>query len=232
VLKQLHHCVPDGDFIVSWRQTQNEETSLWTRRYAVDAGTGNSAPSADAGTDQVVDEGAGVMLDGSASSDSDGTIATYAWIQTAGPAVSLSDADTATPSFTAPLVSSDTTLTFELTVTDDQGATDADTVSVTVRDVSSGGDTTAPVTVATITSTSSGNQQTFDITLTPDEPATTWFRITGTFTLTAGGADTSDWQEYAGPIQGEKLKKDKATLEYYSIDPAGNQEATKAEELK
>jgi hypothetical protein len=31
----------------------------------------------------------------------------------------------------------------------------------------------------------------FDITLTADEPATTWFRLTGQGTVTAGGTDTT-----------------------------------------
>lgn len=94
----------------------------------------NAPPTADAGADQTVDEETQVGLDGSASSDADGTIAAFAWTQTAGPAVTLDGADTTTPSFAAPGVDADTTLTFELTVTDDEGATDTDSVDVTVTD--------------------------------------------------------------------------------------------------
>ena len=45
----------------------------------------NQPPSADAGADQTVDAGDTVMLDGSGSSDPDGTVAGYQWMQSAGP---------------------------------------------------------------------------------------------------------------------------------------------------
>ncbi|MFC5368856.1 malectin domain-containing carbohydrate-binding protein [Salinirubrum litoreum] len=85
---------------------------------------------ADAGDDQTVDEGATVTLDASGSS---GDSLTYSWTQTGGPDVTLSDASAAQPTFTAPDVDSETTLTFEVSVSDGS-ATDTDTVSVTVQD--------------------------------------------------------------------------------------------------
>ena len=92
----------------------------------------NQLPTANAGPDQMVSEGANVNLDGSASADSDGTIATYAWTQTAGPTVTITGANTATPSFTAPLVASPTTLTFQLTVTDNDGGQGSDAVDILI----------------------------------------------------------------------------------------------------
>ncbi|MEM8651481.1 MAG: choice-of-anchor D domain-containing protein, partial [Pseudomonadota bacterium] len=98
----------------------------------------NNPPSADAGPDQTgVVSGAVVTLDGSASSDSDpgDSIASFAWAQTAGTSVTLSSTSAAGPTFTAPTLNPgdpSVTLTFELTVTDTQGATDTDTVSITV----------------------------------------------------------------------------------------------------
>lgn len=49
----------------------------------------NKAPVANAGADITVTGPAAVSLDGSASKDSDGSIASYLWEQTAGPAVTL-----------------------------------------------------------------------------------------------------------------------------------------------
>ena len=73
----------------------------------------NQAPTADAGDDQTVAAGATVNLDGTGSSDPDaGDTLDYTWTQTGGTAVTLTGADTATPSFTAP--AGPATLTFEL----------------------------------------------------------------------------------------------------------------------
>jgi len=61
-----------------------------------------------------------------------------------------------------------------------------------------------------------------------NEPATTSFRVTGQGTVTAGGADTTAWQTYTSQITIQLAKGGTATIEYYSIDSAGNQEATKS----
>ncbi len=94
----------------------------------------NTPPTANAGSPQTVSGGALVTLNGSASSDPDGSIASYAWTQTAGTAVTLSSTTGSQPTFTAPVVSAAATLTFSLTVTDNAGATStASTVNVTVN---------------------------------------------------------------------------------------------------
>ena len=92
----------------------------------------NQPPGADAGANQNVAAGVRVTLDGSASADPDGSIATYAWAQTAGDNVALTDDDTATPEFDAPSTGAAQTLTFRLTVTDDGGGSATDTVDVAV----------------------------------------------------------------------------------------------------
>jgi ribosomal protein L14 len=94
----------------------------------------NQPPVANAGANQSVNEGDAVTLNGSGT-DADGTIANYAWLQTAGPTVTLTNANSATATFTAPPAATDTVLTFRLTVTDNEGATGVATVNVTVRHV-------------------------------------------------------------------------------------------------
>ncbi|MGY3572470.1 glycosyl hydrolase family 18 protein [Vibrio paucivorans] len=93
----------------------------------------NQKPVAVAGSDQTVTGPASVALDGSASKDTDGTIASYVWAQTAGTAVTLSGANSAQASFDVAEVAQVETLTFSLTVTDNDGASATDTVVVTVN---------------------------------------------------------------------------------------------------
>jgi PKD domain len=94
------------------------------------ASTAATPPVADAGPDQTVFLGAPAQLDGTGSDDPDGDPLTYAWTQAAGPSVTLSDAASPTPTFTAP--SSPATLAFDLQVCDDDANCDTDSVTVAV----------------------------------------------------------------------------------------------------
>ncbi|MFK7741457.1 MAG: REJ domain-containing protein [Planctomycetota bacterium] len=90
----------------------------------------NDAPTADAGSPIVADELDVVTLQGLGSSDPEGQGLTYSWIQVSGPTVTLTNPNSATPSFTAPQSLSNTTLQFELTVSDGSNVSSAATVSV------------------------------------------------------------------------------------------------------
>ncbi len=124
-----------------------EENTMNNHSKTNDDGTGavdlifilGGIPSASAGSDQAVNEGDAVILDASNSTDSDGTIVSYLWEQVDGPvAVSMNNTNSTVASFVAPLVAADSQLTFRVTVKDDLGASNSDTVDVFVNDTSSG----------------------------------------------------------------------------------------------
>jgi len=121
----------DGTGVVQLTNTVSSSIPDWGTNTAVLVG---DLPTANAGTDIATGEQLPVNLDGSASTDPLGGISplTYAWTQTVGPTVSLTGANTATPSLTSPTASSQTTLTFSLIVTNPAGSSVADTVNVTV----------------------------------------------------------------------------------------------------
>jgi len=95
----------------------------------------NLAPIADAGANVTVAELSNVNLDGTGSSDPDGDSFSYAWLQTDGAMVVLSDASVAQPSFTSPDVTAGSreVLTFQLTVEDGMDST-TDSVDITVQE--------------------------------------------------------------------------------------------------
>jgi hypothetical protein len=94
----------------------------------------NNLPTANAGANQATTSGFIVTLNGAASTDSDGSVASYTWAQTAGTTVTLTGGTTALPTFAAPTIVTATTLTFSLVVTDNRGGVSAaDTVDVVVN---------------------------------------------------------------------------------------------------
>jgi len=90
----------------------------------------NKAPIVNAGADIHVNAGENVILSGSAD-DGDGSIASYQWVQQGG-SVNIVNSDKASASFVAPDVSSETTLGFTLTATDNDAASASDEMLVIV----------------------------------------------------------------------------------------------------
>ena len=127
-------------FELTFSNPQGATLGVQTARVTIQDGAGsNTAPNAVAGMNQTVSEGASVTLDGSQSNDPDGDTLSFAWSQTGGSSVALQGANTATATFTAPNVSSDTLLQFRLDVGDPGGLGGSATVNVTVTNTSGGG---------------------------------------------------------------------------------------------
>ncbi|MUK43368.1 chitinase [Aliivibrio fischeri] len=144
----------------------------------------NKKPVANAGVDVSVIAPASVQLDGSLSSDSDGSIVSYAWTQVSGPNVTLIGADSVNPSFTTDTFTQSETLQFTLKVTDDKGATASDSVAVSVTVEGTEPVNNPPVAVIVApTSVNKGDVVTLDASTSTDadsDPLTfTWVVPTG-----------------------------------------------------
>ncbi len=82
----------------------------------------------------IVNESSLVLLNGSGSHDLDGEPVTFEWRQTSGPNVELKSGNASFATFTAPTVSNDTRMSFNLRVKDTADLADNATESVVVKD--------------------------------------------------------------------------------------------------
>lgn len=95
----------------------------------------NAAPVPDAGITQVVASGSTVALDATNSYDPDGDPLSFAWTQTAGPSVSILNANSAQASFVAPMVPlAGAALSFKVTVSDGKASAAASVTMNVQRD--------------------------------------------------------------------------------------------------
>jgi hypothetical protein len=92
----------------------------------------NQAPVANAGSNQVISLPTNtIVLNGSSSFDPDGTIAHYAWNEISGPSTAtITNINTATPTVSGLIEGA---YTFQLMVTDNNGASSFDQVTITVN---------------------------------------------------------------------------------------------------
>ena len=149
----------------------------------------NQAPNANAGADITITLPVNsTTLNGTASSDPDGTISTYSWSRISGPTqFTLANASAASTGLSN-LVQG--TYGFRLVVTDNNGASDADTVMVTVN--------AAPPPPPPVNQAPKANAGT-DITITLPVNSTT---LNGTASSDPDGSIASySWSRISGPAQ-------------------------------
>ncbi len=184
-----------GQYSYRLTVTDNSGASSSALANIIVAPAPNIPPVANAGTNQTITAPANsVILNGSSSYDPDGTITAYNWVTVSGPgSITINNSNTATPSVVGlqPGV-----YTFQLTVTDNNGATATDQVFVTVlpqvvlpnqapvANAGSNQTITLPVNTASLNGTSS-----FD----PDGTISTyaWSQISGPSAAVITGANTS-----------------------------------------
>ena len=96
----------------------------------------NTRPQADAGSGQSVTKGATVILTGATATDNEDRAnnLVIAWTQSPASTVTITNADTLTPTIEAPSVTTATSVTLTMNVTDSGGLFDTDTRVLTIRD--------------------------------------------------------------------------------------------------
>ena len=151
---------------------------------SVDIAQANSLPSVDAGEPVAVREGAQVTLNATAS-DQDGDQLTYSWNHDSTLDISMANADSLSPTFTAPQVSANTTVAFMLTA-DDGTDTHSDAVTVTILDVPAVSTVVTDTTAPTISSIERSNPSS-----ATTESRTLVYRIT--FSEDVTGVGTADF---------------------------------------
>lgn len=146
----------------------------------------NNAPVADAGFDLELADPGMVTLDGSRSSDPDGDTLTYSWTQVFGETVTLTGADTATPSFQA----NSGSYGFVLTVTDGRGGSDSAQVTIRVLNKAPIANAGVDQTVVGFVNVALDGSGSVD----PEGGALTyqWVQIDGPTTVSLSGADSAN----------------------------------------
>jgi hypothetical protein len=117
-----------GTYKVTLTVAGNGAGNTDTDQFVITVSDANAAPVANAGPDQSgVVPTSTATLDGTASKFA----SAYAWVQSGGPAVTLTNAATANPTFVVPSATTAATFAFTLTIKDVNGTAVTDTVSVT-----------------------------------------------------------------------------------------------------
>lgn len=134
LLSELQTGTVIADFYLPYRFCSDCPPIQYIVQDTVKPETPNKGPVANAGPDQVITLPANsVTLNGSASTDPDGTIVFFQWIKLSGPSLPEPAIVTATSAQTDVKDLVEAVYIFELTVTDDKGSIARDTVQITAN---------------------------------------------------------------------------------------------------
>ena len=123
---------PSGDNVLIFQLTMTDGIYSSSDTVIITVNEINEVSNVNAGNDQTVKYGEHVDLRGFVSNN-DGTLS-YDWYVISGPGVYIVDYDTLTPYFEAPYVVRTETIVIELTVFNNYGGSDTDTVTITVNE--------------------------------------------------------------------------------------------------
>ncbi|WP_299263669.1 putative Ig domain-containing protein [uncultured Psychrosphaera sp.] len=123
---------PDEPGVASITITCSTETESVTDEFTITVSDKIANPTVEVNAPNTAKEGTTVTLNAIAEDGNiTGSIVSYAWEQTSGIAVTLTNADSAEVTFTAPdNITTQSSLKFSVTVTDNDGATDTDSVEI------------------------------------------------------------------------------------------------------
>jgi gliding motility-associated-like protein len=174
--------------------TDSDEVTVTVNAMAV-----NIPPLANAGADQSITLPTNSTILNGTGTDADGTVSSYAWILVSGPSSTLANQNTANLSLSNLQAGS---YVFRLTVTDNNGATGSDDVSLTVQPptvnqsptANAGADITLTLPLNSTTLSGSGNDSDGSI------ATYSWIKVTGP-AATLSGATTATLS-LTGLVQG------------------------------
>ena len=151
----------------------------------------NQAPVSNAGSDQTITLPTDFLNLNGSGTDNDGSVVTYLWTKESGAAATLTNSDQPTLSLSNLVEGS---YVFRLTVTDDDGATNYDEVTVTVN----------PATVNQAPSVNVGTDKTVSL-------PTNTINLTGVASDADGSIASYAWTKVSGPTS-TFVNADKATV--------------------
>ena len=188
--------------------------------------------TADAGSDQIVEVGSTVTLDGSASAVTNGGTLSYSWTQVSGPNVTLNEVSGSPEQATFTMPDTQSELVFDLTVSQGAPTHVVDVDQITVSKAT--GVTLTPSTVSVVAGATTtytavlATQPTADVTVTPTSGTMSRATVSAALTFTSSNWNNAQSITVTGVAAGTSEITHAATSSdtNYEISAAGTVTAT------